>query len=93
MLINISGETESQIENISKEDGRVQTEYIIEDNFQATTVEINDGNTYSYFDIMVNKTLKKVQCIYIKSNHFHQNFSTNRPKYQPTFGDYPKQST
>ena len=31
-------------ENISKDDGRVQTEYIIEDNFQATTVEIDDGN-------------------------------------------------
>ena len=44
-------------ENISNDDGRVQTEYIIEDNFQATTVEIDDGNIYSYLDIMVNKTL------------------------------------
>merc|ERR1712126_336718 len=34
-----------QGENISKDDGRVQTEYIIEDNFQATTVEIDDVPT------------------------------------------------
>ena len=42
-------------ENISKDDGRVQTEYIIEDNFQATTVEIDDGKTYIFLHIMYNK--------------------------------------
>ena len=42
-------------ENISKDDGRVQTEYIIEDNFQATTVEIDDGNTCFFLYIMLNK--------------------------------------
>ena len=33
-------------ENISKDDGMVETEYVIEDNLPATTVEIDNGRFF-----------------------------------------------
>ena len=33
-------------ENISKEDGIVQTEYVLEDNLQTTSIEIDNGKIF-----------------------------------------------
>ena len=48
LLQNMKGE------NISKDDGTVQAEYVIEDSLQATTVEIDNGKSH-FFLFLIDK--------------------------------------